>query len=126
MADWQLEHTDRYLRDYAYYQKKRPDELAAVLDNLDTYFKALRRLNNPLQVTAGFIHPEPDGIIAVDQKGGGRRVRLRQTRLYVYPDTKMAILHILAIGDKTAQKNDINLCRDFVKKLKEGRDAKAI
>ena len=126
MADWQLEHTDKYLRDYAYFKKKRPDELVAVLDNLDTYFKALSKLGNPLQVTAGFIHSEPDGVIAVDQKGGGRRLRLRQTRLYVYPDTKAAIVHVLAIGDKTAQKSDIDACRGFVKKLKEGRDAKTV
>ena len=126
MANWQLEHTDKYLRDHAYYEKKHPNELAAILDNLDTYFKTLEKVGNPLQVTAGFIHPESDGVIAIDQKGGRRKIKLQQTRLYIFPDTQMTILHILAIGDKISQRDDINICRAFVKKLKGGRDAKTI
>ena len=126
MANWQLEHTDRYLRDHFHYKKKNPHELAAVLENLDTYFKALDAVGNPLQVTAGFLHPESDGIIAIDQRGGRRKIKLQQTRLYVYPDVQMTILHILTLGDKKTQRDDINFCRSFVKKLREGRDAKTI
>ncbi len=126
MGSWQLERTDKYLRDHTYYEKKHPHELAAVLDNLDTYFKTLEKVGSPLQVTAGFIHPESDGVIAIDQKGGGRKIKLQQTRLYAFPDTQMAILHILAIGDKTSQRDDINACRAFVRKLKGGRDAKTV
>ena len=126
MANWQLEQTDKYLRDQAYYEKKHPHELAAVLGNLDTYFKTLNNLGNPLQVSAGFIHTEPSGIIAIDQKGGGKKFKLQQTRLYVYPDIPMNTLYILSLGNKTAQKDDINFCRGFVKKLKGERDAKTI
>ena len=126
MANWQIELGEKYLRDHAYYEKKRPNELGAVLDNLDTYFKTLSKVGNPMQVTGGYIHPEPDGIIAIDQKGGGRRVKLQQTRLYIYPDITCSILHVWAIGDKTSQRDDINLCRAFVRKLKEERDAKTI
>ena len=126
MADWQLELTDKYLRDHAHYEKKHPQELAAVLSNLDTYFKTLSTVGNPLQVTAGFIHRESDGIIAIDQKGGGRKIKLQQTRLYLFPDTPMTFLYALAIGDKTSQRDDINVCRTFVKKLRGGRDAKTI
>jgi predicted enzyme involved in methoxymalonyl-ACP biosynthesis len=38
---WTLETTDEYRTRHRTYQKKRPRELQAVLDNLDTYFKSL-------------------------------------------------------------------------------------
>jgi hypothetical protein len=67
-------------------------------------------------VRGGFIHDEPDGIKAIDQKGGGQKMKLQQTRLYVYPDITNRILYLLTIGDKGTQRDDINLCREFVRK----------
>ena len=126
MADWHLEHADKYFRDHGYYEKKHPHELAAVLGNLDTYFKALKVSASPLQVTGGFIHHESDGIKAIDQKGSASKVKLQQTRLYIYPDQGTSTLHVLTIGDKTSQRDDIKVCREFVKKLREDRDEKII
>lgn len=118
MEEWNIEETENFIRDYKLYEKKHPCELAAVLGNLDTYFETLKRLGHPFQIQAGFIHHEPDGIKALDQKGGGKKVKLAQTRLYVYPDVKSKQLYLLAIGDKTSQKRDIQACRGIVKNLK--------
>ena len=107
MPVWTIATTSRYERNYKWYEKKRPNELKAVLDNLDTYFKCLNTLGNPLLIKTGFIHHEPKGIKAIDQKGGGQKVKLKQTRLYLYPYCEKNILYLLAIGDKTAQNNDI-------------------
>lgn len=115
---WQLEPTDDYERQFRWYEKKRSRELEAVLRNLQTYFEALRAGNKPMQIKYGFVHVEPSGVFAIDQKGGTGR--LAQTRLYVYPDTDSEVLHLLTIGGKgIEQRNDIQLCKDFVTELKE-------
>ena len=72
-----------------------------------------------MQVTAGFIHNEPDGIIALDQKGGKQKVKLQQTRLYIFPNVEAKILYLLLIGSKQSQGKDINYCRKFVRKFKK-------
>lgn len=116
MEEWTIETTDTYERRHEHYEKKHSHELVAVTGNLDTYFKTLNEVNNPLQVRGGFIHSESDGIKAIDQKGGGQKIKLQQTRLYVYPDTSNKTLYLLTIGDKSTQRDDINLCREYVRK----------
>lgn len=115
---WTIEPTEKYKRDQRWYEKKRRRELEAVLDNLDSYVEALQLGTHPLQVKAGFIHPEPHGVVAIDQKGG--RKSLAETRLYVYPDTNSKVLYLIALGDKNTQKADIKLCNDMVAELRKG------
>ena len=121
MLTWKIDYTDKFGRSLKRYQKKHPDELKAVLNNLDTYFKAIKFVEHPLQVKAGYIHNEPKGIIAIDQKGGGRKTKLKVTRLYVYPDAEKRILYVLAIGDKQSQARDIQNCKEKVEKLKRDK-----
>ena len=120
MPEWLTQQIPRYENNLAYYEKKFPNELRAMLNNLDTYFETLKECGNPLQVTGGFIHKESDGIRAIDQKGGGQKVKLQQTRLYIYPDTNTNTLYLLAIGDKNSQRNDVNFCRSIVKEIRKG------
>ena len=121
MPNWKLNITDKCERDFKQYEKKHPDELKAVANNLDSYFSALNELGNSNLIKAGFIHPESHGIIAIDQKGGKKRkIKLQQTRLYIYPDIQNKILYLLAIGNKNSQKMDIKFCIDVVKQIKKG------
>ncbi|MFH1863304.1 MAG: hypothetical protein ABIJ85_00115 [bacterium] len=120
MPDWNLEPNTKYIGNHKNFEKKSPNELKSMESNLDKYFAALNEVDNPLQVKAGFIHDEPDGIKAIDQKGGGQKVKLRQTRLYVFPHIETKTLYLLAIGDKNNQKDDIKRCRDFVRMIKKG------
>ena len=120
MGIWVVETTGQFDRDQKYYSKKHPDELTAVLDNLDTYLMLLNACGNPLQATAGFIHNEPDGMKAIDQKGSKSRNKLQQTRLYTYAHQEKHILFLLAIGGKTGQSEDIQKCREFVQLIRKG------
>ncbi len=86
-----------------------------MLDNLDTFLGALNAGASVEQVKFGLIHPEPLGVLAIDQKGGGSG--LKQTRLYAYPQKKKAILHLIVVGDKSSQKSDIEFCTGFVSTL---------
>lgn len=119
MSEWFTQQIPRYENNLADYEKKLPNELRAMLNNLATYFGALKECGNPLQVTGGFIHKESDGIKAIDQKGGGQKVKLQQSRLYIYPDINTNTLYLLAIGNKTSQRDDVNFCRSVVREIRK-------
>ncbi len=118
MLKWKLEIADKYVRVFKRYEKKEPKILKAVLANLDKYFHALEDHVSPQNITAGFIHKEPHGIKAIDQKGGNEK--LKETRLYIYPDTTKNTLHLITIGDKKTQSVDIKFCNKYVKDIRKG------
>jgi len=109
---WHIETTTQWERDSKHYQKKHSAELAAVLRNLDRYLSLLNTAKNPKAVQAGFLHHEPAGVVAVDQKGGGGN--LQETRLYTYADAAGKLLYIITIGNKNEQPADIEFAKDFV------------
>lgn len=117
---WTLKDTEEYGRRHKDYQKNHPRELQAVLDNLNVYFQALLGGVKPLQIRHGFMHTEPQGVVSIDQKGGGKS--LAQTRLYVYPDTDTETLYVITLGDKRSQKANLAYCRDFVTALRKERE----
>ena len=114
---WVLETTDEFGRRHKRLEKDSPRELKAVLDNLDTYFQALLAGAQPLARAFGFMHTEPQGVVAIDQKGGGKS--LAQTRLYVYPDQKKKVLYVITLGSKRRQSADSKYCREFVNSMRE-------
>lgn len=93
----------------------------AMHNNLDTFLKALNR-GAPLENVArlGFIHDEPKGIKAVDQKGAGAGVT--QTRLYTFPDSDTKTVHLITIGRKGTQKADLEYASDFVDDLRKRKE----
>lgn len=102
---WVLLPHSAYLRDLRWYAKKRPAELAAVLRNLDRYMTLLAHSPSARSVQAGFLHLEPHGMVAMDQRGGAGR--LQETRLYCYAQADVRTLHLLGIGDKSSQPADL-------------------
>jgi hypothetical protein len=112
---WTTLTTAQYEKDFIHYDKKRPNELSAVVDNLSRYLKMLEASTNSKAVKAGFLHPEPLDIVAIDQKGGGPN--LQQTRLYTYADDANKKLYLITIGGKKNQSGDIKFCTDFVKSI---------
>lgn len=120
MLNWDIETTDKYENRFKHYEKKNPKVLEAVLNNLDTYQKALALHGNPQKINAGFIHTEPHGVKAIDQKGS--KGRLKEARLYIYPDVTKGILYLITIGDKNTQSEDIKFCRNFVKIIRKDKN----
>jgi len=115
-AMWQIEPTTQWRKDARFYEKKRPNELAAVMRNLERYLKQLNLAPNSKAVSAGYLHPEPGGILAIDQKGGGGN--LQETRLYTYADDVKRVVYLITIGNKDSQAADIALSKDFVETLR--------
>lgn len=110
---WIFATTDRFERDRRYLEKRRPRELEACLRNtLTRYLPMLAAAPNPRAIHAGFLHPEPGGVVAVDQKGGGGN--LGETRLYTFADESTRTLHLLLIGDKSTQRRDLAHVRQWL------------
>lgn len=103
-------------RSKKHYDKKRPAELAAVLRNLARLLEQLNALPHCRAAQAGFLHHEPAGIWALDQKGPSR-TKLQETRLYVFPVEDNQTLHIITVGNKNSQAADLRCALDFVRTL---------
>lgn len=110
---WSLEKTDEFDRRYKWFAKKRPRELNAMLDNLDTLQTAINEHGlNPAEAwKMGFVHTEQAGVLAIDQKGGSGGVRLSQARLYVVFRKGPKVIHLLTIGGKDTQSADVEYAR---------------
>ncbi|MEI7732235.1 MAG: hypothetical protein WCO56_21850 [Verrucomicrobiota bacterium] len=114
---WQIEPTTGWEKDQKHYAKKRPNELAAVIRNLGRYVALLNVSKNSKSVQAGYLHTEQSGVLAIDQKGGGGN--LQETRLYTYAADETKTVYLIAIGDKSAQHDDVEYCKRFVHGLRD-------
>ena len=112
---WNLSLEAEYEKRARKWPKKHQREFVATHNNLDTFFNTLNSGASVEQARFGFVHPEPHGIVAIDQKGGG--TGLKETRLYVYPDRTSNVLYLITIGDKKTQKSDIRYASEFVTSL---------
>lgn len=95
--------------------KKHRQELINVFANLGKYLDALRSGLLPQQVIRSWARPEPCGLRAIDESGP--KNPKKPLRLYVYPEVDAEILHILTLGDKDSQSDDIKQCEEFVEDL---------
>lgn len=120
-ANWTLQESDIYAGRFKRFLKKNKDVALLILNNLDTYFETLTKGVKPQQIKAGFIHPEPGGVKAIDQKGTRKGIggTPKEGRLYVFPEEQTKTLHLITIGDKNSQQNDLADCRKFMNDLKE-------
>lgn len=114
---YHLEPTEEYVKRQKKWPKKHHRELVAMLHNLDTVQQTLKSGLPPSRLCFGFLHHEPLNIKAVDQKGGG--AGLKECRLYFFADESTRILHLVTIGDKSTQSEDISNCKHFVESLND-------
>ena len=104
-----------YLRRQEEFKKKRPKQLLAALRNLARYQQMLDEQPITRLVSAGFIHPEGRGIVALTQQGF--KPKQPPTRLYLYPAQDSKTVYLITIGDKDTQSQDIQDCNEFIRTL---------
>ena len=120
---WSKELHDGVEKRHKQFEKKWLHELTNVMRNLQELVVALENGVRPEQLKGlRFVHSEPAGVLAIDQKGPGKRAKLVEFRLYVYPDETDQVLHIIGLGDKTTQPDDIKQSTEFVKGLLRGKE----
>ncbi len=116
MLEWNIEEADKFTKTFRLYEKKHGEAAIATMANLGSYVQLLSKGLNPLQISTSYVHDERKGSIAVDQKKQKRK--LRETRLYFYPDMEKKTVYLLIIGDKNSQQADIKFCRVQIKTLR--------
>ena len=60
---------------------------------------------------------EPNGVQAIDPRKEAK-ASSPQARLYVFPDEQSEILHLITLGDKDSQHDDIQYCKSYVYELR--------
>jgi hypothetical protein len=117
---WQIVPCSDYEKPKKEFTKKWPEEMRAVAANLRTLLLALENGAKSEQLKSlGFVHSEPMGILAIDERGCEKKTKPKAVRLYVFPDESESILYVMLLGDKSAQSKDIALCKSFAQeKLK--------
>lgn len=119
---WEIQWTEQYDRRIKHYRKKRPREVAAVEANLHRFHQALQGGLPPNSRTFGYLHPEGNGVFAIDQSGGGKKGgKLTQFRLYVYPDDESKTLYLITLGEKVTQPSDVKYSHSCVADIKNAR-----
>jgi hypothetical protein len=119
---WELSKADGFENCFKKFSRKHRAEANAVMANLETFFCILNETNN-IQAAKrqNFVRKEPEGIVALDSRGaprGTKGTKLKATRLYVYAIEVNSTIHLLRIGDKDSQTQDIKTCTKVVRKLR--------
>ncbi len=122
VGEWELEESGFFKDKMSQFRKKNEDVVLLISDNLDTYFKTLKKGIHPQQISTKFIHREPEGVKAIDQSGSRKKLGIggkpKEGRLYVFPDVESKRLYLITIGDKKSQSADLADCKGFIKDLK--------
>lgn len=118
---WEIVPFDGFAHQFKKFSRKHEDEASAAMSNLQTYVDLLNVTGNVLLANQeSFVHSEPDGMVAIDQRGTKierKRGKLKATRLYVYAALINTTVYLLGIGDKDAQRQDIETCRKKVRQI---------
>ena len=103
---WPFQHCANFDKQEREFEKKYTVILARLRTNLAYVRGILQISDNPRNIAHyGKVHNEGNGLYAVDQRG--EKPKLREARLYFYPDFEDEILYILGIGFKETQEADI-------------------
>lgn len=94
------------------FQKRHRQETLNALDNVAAFKGALESGLKPQQIIRGFIHNEQHGVLAMDESGPKNPKKV--VRVYVYPDEPKCELHVITIGDKDSQTEDVKYCHEYV------------
>jgi hypothetical protein len=122
MDVWEVVEEERFSTRLERFMKKRPTETDGCLVGLNKYHQTLCDGVKPFQIKAGYIHPEPKGIVAIDQGSG---VGLTELRLYAFAFEPTRALHLITMGDKKSQSKDILEAERFVDKLRSEHEQEA-
>jgi hypothetical protein len=110
---WKLFATGLYEPVARWYARKKANEQKAVERNLEKCLKMLNHGTKPLQLPSlKYVHDEGKGVLAIDESG--YKVKTQVTRLYIWCDEAAGLVHLITIGDKHSQRDDIQLAHEYV------------
>jgi len=114
---WRFLVTSHFERAKRRYDKKRPDELAAVLRNLDRLRELLDGLSRCRSAQAGYLHHEPEGYPRCLSLLCRSQPLTAYRRDNVFPVDETRALHIITVGNKNSQAADLQVALEYVRSL---------
>lgn len=122
MSEWEFEEADGFKKVFDKYKQDNPNEVKAIIRNLNKLFEALKQGVQFQQYNPKFMeHREGKGVRAIDESGSPGS--LKATRLYIYPDLVTKTIYLITIGDKDTQaRRDIPEAKHFVEELLRERE----
>lgn len=116
---WELEQNADFEKKIKKFNKRHRTEAKNSLDNLAAYLASLCCGMKPQQIIRGYIHREGGGVQSLDESGPNHPNK--PIRLYIYPEEDTETLHVITIGDKNSQSDDVRFCHEFVESLRAAR-----
>jgi len=116
---WELELAYAIKSAFKRYAKKHRAEYASCFENLDRVHEILCNGHSWGSFQVGFLRTEGDGLFRVGQTGVAHA---RETRLYIHVDEAARRIHVLTIGDKDSQQDDIRDARKIVGEIRKKMD----
>lgn len=113
---WKLTQHPELEKKLKKFRKRHKQEVVNAFDNLSDYLALLNDGWKQQQIVRGYArHREGSGVRAIDETGP--KNPRKAIRLYVFPDEVSKELHVITIGDKDSQSDDVKLCQEFVASL---------
>lgn len=114
-SNWCIVDDDAERSRFKEYNRKHPREYAACFANLAQLIQLLQQFGNIKGFQVGFLRSEGQDVYRIGQTGVKHA---HETRLYIYVKQTMLTVHILTIGDKATQQDDIQRCHRAGRMLK--------
>lgn len=114
-TEWHLTDDHASKSKFEKFYRNYPREFDSLFANLN---KILRLLDGGQKIGGfyvGFFRSEKEGVYRIGQTGVPSA---KESRLYVYPDQDSKTMHVLGIGTKESQDDDINECVSVARKIK--------
>jgi hypothetical protein len=115
-AEWALETKYASQGKFGSFANEHPREYSSLFANLDKILGLLRCGNKIGGFRVNFFRSEGDEVYRIGQTAVAHA---KESRLYVYPDSKECVMYVLAIGDKDSQSRDILEAKSIVSEIKK-------
>ena len=115
IAVWHLETANASPGRFKKFSKKHRQEYDSLFANLEKIMNLLRSGHKIGGFSVGFFRSEGEGVYRIGQTGVPSA---KESRLYVFPDERNCAMHVLNIGDKDGQQDDVNEAKRIARQIK--------
>jgi hypothetical protein len=114
---WSLGESNDFEHNRRRYSSANPDAFAAVLTNLERYFRLLHVTTGGKQIEASYLHHTKDDIVIVNQ--AGLESFGEDFKIYTFADHSTKTLYLLTLAAKADPENaDMEYCRNVIYSIK--------
>jgi hypothetical protein len=115
-SEWHIDTAHASQGKFKKFASRYRREYASLFANLEKILALLRAGHKLGSFQVGFFRSEGQGVYRIGQTGVPSA---KESRLYVFPAEEQRIMHVLTIGAKEGQTDDINEAHRIARSLKK-------